>query len=273
MFELAIAENMSSLQSELYLLYLASAFYILFSIIIVLDNDKCKYYKLMIPLAILGLISHSISIGIHWVRVGHGPFINLYEILNSNVWSTFLGFTLFIILFRKYIYIVKTVLPVIIVLLLWLLSTQPTDTYLPPTYNTVWLYFHVVSGKIYFSLLLLSSGLSVYTLFKKSTDKIRQQNIILLAYKFLTIAFVFDLFMLFFGAIWAQDAWGRYWAWDPLETWAFLSCLSIAFALHVRIRNRQSVLFRVLILVSFLLAFLTFFGVPFISTAAHQGMV
>lgn len=264
---------MPSLQIELYLLYLASAFYTIFSIITIFDSDKCKYYKIIIVLAFLGLITHSISIGIHWSRVGHGPFINLYEILNSNVWSLFLGFTLFILFFRKKIYIAKIVLSVIGVLLLWLLDTKPTDTYLPPTYNTIWLYFHVVSGKIFFALLLLSTGLAAYSLFNRQKDSGRHQEIILLAYKFLAIAFVFDSFMLFFGAIWAQDAWGRYWSWDPLETWAFLSWLSIIFALHLQINTKKDALFCGLIIISFVLAFLTFFGVPFISTAAHKGMI
>ncbi len=264
---------MYSLQTELNFLYLASFFYAVFSVITILDSDKLRYYKLIIMLAFSGLIVHTISIAIHWSRVGHGPFIDLYEILNSNVWSTFLAFTLFIIFFKNKIAIGKIVLPVIAVLLLWLLNTPPSDTYLPPTYNTIWLYFHVVSGKLYFSLLLLASGLSVYSLINKKIDKKQQQNLIFMAYKFLTIAFVFDSFMLFFGAIWAQDAWGRYWSWDPLETWAFLSWLCIVFALHYQLRNNQGIIFRLLIIVSFLLAFLTFFGVPFISVAAHKGMI
>jgi ABC-type transport system involved in cytochrome c biogenesis permease subunit len=265
---------MLTLQTELYLLYLAGFFYALFSVVIIVDQYKQKYYKTTVFLAVLALLLHTASIGIRWARIGHGPFINLYEILTSNVWSLFLGFTLFIVFFRKYIAIARVVLPVIGVLLLWLLVTDPKDTHLPPTYNTIWLYFHVVSGKIFFSLLLLASGLAAYALLSSRRDKIhRQQPGIQLAHNFLAIAFVSDAFMLFFGAIWAQDAWGRYWAWDPLETWAFLTWLSIAFTLHVQVAYKKSKLFCWLILASFILAFLTFFGVPFISTAPHKGMI
>jgi hypothetical protein len=51
---------------------------------------------------------------------------------------------------------------------------------------------------------------------------------------------VFDTLMLIVGAVWAQDAWGRYWAWDPLETWAFASWLALAAALHARATLRPA---------------------------------
>ena len=95
-----------------------------------------------------------------------------------------------------------------------------------------------------------------------------------LAHRFAAYAFVFDTLMLIVGAAWAQDAWGRYWAWDPLETWAFLTWLALAAALHARATLRPApVRFGVHLAIVFALAFLTFFGVPFISTVPHQGAV
>ena len=76
------------------------------------------------------------------------------------------------------------------------------------------------------------------------------------------------------GAIWAQDAWGRYWAWDPLETWAFLTWLLVALSLHLRVTIRMSPnAYAYLVFAVFVVAFLTFFGVPFISQTPHQGAV
>jgi len=80
--------------------------------------------------------------------------------------------------------------------------------------------------------------------------------------------------MLIVGAVWAQDAWGRYWAWDPLETWAFLTWLVLAFSLHLRFTVKTTPRTgAILILGVFAVAFLTFFGVPFISKAPHKGAV
>ena len=88
------------------------------------------------------------------------------------------------------------------------------------------------------------------------------------------LGFVFETLMLIAGAIWAQDAWGRYWGWDPLETWAFLTWLALAFFIHLRVtfklRPRAGAY---AIITVFVLAFLTFFGVPFVSTAPHKGAV
>jgi len=79
--------------------------------------------------------------------------------------------------------------------------------------------------------------------------------------------------MLMFGAIWAQDAWGRYWAWDPLETWAFLTWMSVIFVLHWRLNYSRQAIYAALVVGCFTLAFLTFFGVPLLSTAPHKGMI
>ena len=80
--------------------------------------------------------------------------------------------------------------------------------------------------------------------------------------------------MLIAGAIWAQDAWGRYWAWDPLETWSFITWLLLALALHVRVTFKPTpVRTAWMVMVVFVMAFLTFFGVPFISESTHKGAV
>ncbi|MCU7863707.1 MAG: cytochrome c biogenesis protein CcsA, partial [Candidatus Thiodiazotropha sp. (ex Lucinoma borealis)] len=90
----------------------------------------------------------------------------------------------------------------------------------------------------------------------------------------LALAFLFHSVMLVTGAVWAQDAWGRYWDWDPLESLAFGTWLVMATGLHTRaafsVRPRTG---SALIVGAFMLAFFTFFGIPFISINPHQGAV
>jgi len=57
---------------------------------------------------------------------------------------------------------------------------------------------------------------------------------------FMALGIIFQTLMLISGAIWAQDAWGRYWAWDPLETWSFITWIMLAFALHWRLTMKSS---------------------------------
>jgi len=95
-----------------------------------------------------------------------------------------------------------------------------------------------------------------------------------LAWRFMLLAFVFHSLMLIAGAAWAQDAWGRYWAWDALETSSFLTWLALGMALHARFSYRIPMRAgAITIVVVFVLAFLTYFGAPFYSQAAHKGVV
>ena len=95
-----------------------------------------------------------------------------------------------------------------------------------------------------------------------------------LNYRFMALGLVFETLMLITGAIWAQQAWGRYWGWDPLETWSLITWLTLAFALHLRFAMKATPRTgAIMVVLVFVLAFFTFLGVPFISTAAHQGAV
>ena len=265
---------MEQIISEPLLLYIACFFYSIIFLIVYLPHFRHQD-NLIILVGSIGLAIHTISLVMRWQRVGHGPFINLYEILSSNVWSLMFCYLLFMAFARQYRAVGRFLVPVLAVLMAWLLLTTPTDTYLPPTYHTIWLYFHVFSGKFFLGFLLLAVALAFYGVVqqRRNTEELPAQAIQLLSYQFLAFAFCFESLMLFFGAIWAQDAWGRYWAWDPLETWAFLTWLSVLFVLHWRSKSTRYDIYAVMISGCFILAFLTFFGVPFISTAPHKGMI
>ena len=95
-----------------------------------------------------------------------------------------------------------------------------------------------------------------------------------MAWRLMMLALVFDSLMLIAGAVWAQDAWGRYWAWDALETSAFLTWLFLAIGLHVRLSYKVAPWVSGIIIIGiFIMAFSTYFGAPYISPAAHKGVV
>jgi ABC-type transport system involved in cytochrome c biogenesis permease subunit len=228
-----------------------------------------------------GLILHTASLALRWQAMGHGPFTTMYEILSSNVWSLTLVFAIVWARVREARAAALIVLPVILLLAAWLLAADAAPGHFPPTYFTVLLYVHALLGKVYLGLLLVAVGVSALVWLRRSRWGARRLAALPpdaaldeLAYRFAAFAFVFDTLMLTAGAVWAQDAWGRYWAWDPLETWAFLSWLALASALHARASLRVSARAHALLLAAaFALAFLTFFGVPFVSTSPHKGAV
>jgi ABC-type transport system involved in cytochrome c biogenesis permease subunit len=236
--------------------------------IVALALERCAE-RWILPLLALGLGLHGAALAARWVAVGHGPFITLFEILSSNVWSLTLVFTLAYWRVPAVRPAAAFVMPVLFILMGWLLVAHPGEGHFPPTYRTLWLYVHVGLGKVFLGAVLVAVGLSGLILARLAAQGLEE-----LAFRFMAIGFVFETLMLVSGAVWAQDAWGRYWAWDPLETWAFLTWLSLAAFLHARVAFRVGPrASAVMIIGVFVLAFLTFFGVPFISTAAHKGAV
>ena len=225
------------------------------------------------------LALQTFSIALRWDRLGHGPYVDLFEILSSNVWSLHLAVLLGCLALPVIRPSLATVLPILQVLTVWLVVTPIRDTEAPVTYATVWLPIHVALGKTFLGLIVMAVGLSAVVLLRKWT-RLRfaglpgEVTLEEIAYRFVLVAVIFETLMLIAGAIWAQDAWGRYWAWDPLETSAFVTWLAVIFYLHWRTRQRPNpVLASLMVIGVFLLAFSTFFGTPFISTAPHKGAI
>lgn len=270
------------MKHELLLLWIALLAYVVAgSIAIVAALLGKRPERTVLALILAGLALHSVSLGLRWVRVGHGPFLTMFEILASNVWSLLAVFAVAYWRIKALRPAAAIVMPILFLMMGWLLMTNPGEGHLPPTYHTIWLYVHVGFGKIFLGAVLVAVALAGVIILRwgelepKAFKRLPQNTQIdELAYRFLALGLVFESLMLVSGAIWAQDAWGRYWAWDPLETWALLTWLLLAFALHLRftLKPRPPVA-ATLVFAVFALAFLTFFGVPFLSTAAHQGAV
>lgn len=224
---------------------------------------------------------HGAALGLRWARLGHGPFITMHEVLSSNVWSLALVFVLAAWRYRALRSAAAAVMPVLFVMMAWMAVTDPAPGHQPATYRTVWLFVHVGLGKVFLGCVLVAVGLSVLILLRASRldlpglaalpDDTRLER---LAFRFMVVGFLFESLMLVAGAIWAQDAWGRYWAWDPLETWAFVTWVSLAGFIHARVTFPVAPAGAALMVLGvFALAFLTFFGVPFVSTAPHKGAI
>jgi len=224
---------------------------------------------------------HTLALALRWRTLGHGPFTTMHEILSSNLWSLALVLAIAAYGLREVRAALWTAAPVLAVLGLWLLLADARPGHFPPTYATPLLYLHTLVGKLFLGLLLVAVALGALPWVRRSTWGLRHtagwpddRRFDELAHRFAAFAFIFETLMLIVGAIWAQDAWGRYWAWDPLESWAFVTWLALAATLHARATLRPAPATHGLWLAGvFAIAFLTFFGVPFISVAPHKGAV
>jgi ABC-type transport system involved in cytochrome c biogenesis permease subunit len=240
--------------------------------------------KVDVPVALatcLAVIACLMAIALRWQQTGDGPFLTLYEVLLSNLFS--LGFIYAVVHFTvpRARPASLLVLPVLVVLGFWTLDSDPAPLELPATYDTALLWIHVGVGKVFLGMNMVAVGLAalVFMHHFKSNSVIARavaQDDALddLAWRFMAVAFVFHSLMLIAGAVWAQDAWGRFWAWDSLETWAFITWLVMALSLHARVTWKIPRWAGSLMIFSvFVLAFLTFFGVPFTSVGPHKGIL
>lgn len=91
----------------------------------------------LLGLIALALSLHTGSIALRWLRLGHGPYVDLFEILSSNVWSPHLALLLLALAFRSLRAALPTALAVLSVLVAWLALTEARDTLPPVTYQTI----------------------------------------------------------------------------------------------------------------------------------------
>jgi len=237
--------------------------------------------QLVLLLIVTGVLLLMMALTTRWLRIGHGPFVNLFELLISQLFSLGLVFSLAYWRVPVMRHSAVVALPMIMVLGLWVLTVTPTDSVFPPTYHNNWLWAHVGLGKFFLSFCLVGSGLAGVILLRSwsstaSWFKSMPNNETLdqLAWRFMLIAFIFDTLMLIAGAVWAQDAWGRFWQWDALETSAFLNWLALGAGLHARLTYNVPIRVSAMLIIGiFIFAFFTYFGTPFYSEAAHKGVI
>ena len=136
-----------------------------------------------------------------------------------------------------------------------------------PILRSSWLVLHVAFAFIGLSLFAVGMIAGVVGLIRsdpKKTDTVRDRAVVL--------GFVFYATGgLVFGAIWAEAAWGRFWGWDPKETWALITVVVYAVYLHVRyLRSSTQRTARVLAVVAWAVAIFTFFGVNYLFSGLHS---
>lgn len=224
---------------------------------------------------------HTFALVARWVRLGHLPVGNGFEMLSANIWGLMLAAWIAYLALPKLRVFAALTLPVVMLLMAWMLLIPKAESTLPPSYDTAWLFIHIGFIKLFLgsafvalglsaALLLRSGGLPFHPL-RRLPEDIRLDE---LSFRFMALALIFDSLGITAGAIWAMDAWGRYWSWDTLEVWSLITWLSIGASLHLRASFRTRPTTNAwMVLGVFIVAFFTFFGIPFVSTALHKGAI
>ena len=267
---------------ELQILWVALVTYVLAgSLSIIGFVMQRKPERAILALLVLGVVLHTTAIALRWERMGHGPYITMFEALSSGIWNLLLIYTLVYWRIPAIRATAAIITPILFLMMGWMMMFTPSEVgHKPQVYHTIWLYIHIGFAKIFISTVFIAVGISGIILSRRTeygamrfAHLPNDSRLDDLSFRFMAVAMIFQTLMLITGAIWAQDAWGRYWDWDPLETWAFITWLFVIFSLHLRHTYKTKPHTGALLVIGvFIMAFLVFFGVPFVSTDFHQGV-
>ncbi len=243
---------MTGFALEVTLHWLATGLYIVATLLLaagaVFGKDRARRLCRLVYLA--GLMPHTAALALRWVESGHGPYILRYEVLSANAYLAVVG--LLLLLWRRPAWSALGLFaaPVAIVAIAVGLFSNPQMRELPPTFRSVWLIFHISFAKVSAVSFLLSMASSAVLLLRQRPQPSAWMErapagpvLDALVVRFAGFGLIFWTVTIAAGSVWANQSWGRYWGWDAIETWSFVSWLIYGAFLHARLffRTRPSV--------------------------------
>ncbi len=225
-----------------------------------------------------GLAANTGAVAARWVLSGHLPVGDGYELNLSGSWVAMVVVVGVVLLAPRLRPLMVGAMPPVI-LALGIGITSPTAIGpLSAAYDSGWLAVHVVFAFLSFGCFVLAFSAGAIYLSESwgATVRVRAglpegDALEDLSYRMVVAGFIFEAVMIASGAIWANDLWGSYWSWDPVEVWSLISFLVYALYLHLRTfagwRGRRSAAVAVLGLV---FVFLSFWGVQWLVPTVHD---
>lgn len=229
------------------LFWSAATAYALSSILFFLASafGKDKVGSVAFALAGAGTLPHAASLVLRWVEVGHGPYSSRYEVLSSNALLLVLVYILAGFVWRGLRALGVFALPVAFLGMGWAVSSFGAKAEMPIIFKSYWLYLHVLFAKFFGATVLLAAACaSAYLLKARRRERLPRlpapERLNLYSHQFLLVSFLCLGVMIVAGSLWAHQSWGRYWAWDPIETSSLVTWIVFGVILHFRVLHRWS---------------------------------
>ena len=208
-----------------------------------IDNIASSFTFVAVLFGFIGLLVRWYESYLLGLDIGHIPISNLYEVFVLFCLITSLLYLFYEERFntKKLGAFVLIVINAAVGFILWYTFDRHADGVQPlvPALQSYWMKIHVPANFIGYGSFSLAAMVSVAYLFsgKKILTSYLPKLAVLddLIYKSIAIGFIFFTIATILGAIWAAEAWGGYWSWDPKETWALIVWLNYAAWLHYRI--------------------------------------
>ena len=252
---------------------LSSLVYIFY---ISLRREKLRLIALALQL--LGFALHSAIIVLGGIAVRRIPLVYSYEFASAFAWGVCL-IGIAIALKYEFNALGSFTMPAVTLLMLYASLQSRSVKSLMPALNSNWLVYHVSTVIVAYSAFCAAFILSLIFLLRDRLQKggfwdkhlPDKQKLDLLSYRAARLGLVFLTVTIILGALWAEQAWGNYWTWDPKETWSLITWLIYAMYLHLRmvkgLRGKTAAIFAV---VGFICVLFTYVGVNTLLPGLHS---
>ncbi|HHV34185.1 MAG TPA: cytochrome c biogenesis protein CcsA [Syntrophomonadaceae bacterium] len=232
-------------------------------------TEKRKLLHTARTMAVTGCILNLLAIIVRTIIAGRLPLANGCEFM---LWFTWITVLLYLIYETKsqvkdaggVVMLIVAVLSIIVAVLMR--GQFGVATPLMPALKSPWLTVHVITAAAAYAGFALAAGLAVMQLIK-ADKRVSEESV----YRVVAGGFVMLSLTIVLGAIWAEQAWGSYWTWDPKETWALVTWLIYALYLHLQRRLKwKGKTASIMVVAGFILVLFTFFGVNYLLPGLHS---
>jgi len=254
---------------------------IIFVVMQIFKNKKWlkSVIKFLIFVTLCFFLLHTFGLAARWYISGYAPWSNAYESIIFVAWATML----FGLSMGRKSALTITATTFITAVTLFFASQSwldPEIANLQPVLNSWWLKVHVSIivgsyGPFSLGLILGIFTLVIMTFTNEKNKKKMDLNIkelTIINEMVITVGLIMLTIGTFLGGMWANESWGRYWGWDPKETWALISIMVYAFVLHMRLipglRGRYT--FNLWSIIAYASIMMTYFGVNFYLSGLHS---
>ncbi|MFW5823074.1 MAG: c-type cytochrome biogenesis protein CcsB [Tangfeifania sp.] len=280
--EMEILYNKINPFERIFPYYLLFGFLLLFVLFVNIFRLKPlpKWLKFTFSgLIVLLFLIHTVGLIVRWYISGHAPWSNGYESVVYVAWVAMLAGLIF---GRKYPLVIGTAaflsgISLFVAHLSWM---NPEITPLVPVLKSYWLIIHVSVITASYGFLGLSAFLGIMVLILMVLRTSRNQRKVNIFINQLTtineMSATAGLYFLtigtFLGGVWANESWGRYWGWDPKETWSLITIVVYSFIVHMRlIPSLRGVFnYNMASVIGFASVLMTYFGVNYYLSGLHS---
>ncbi|MBP6611025.1 MAG: cytochrome c biogenesis protein CcsA [Paludibacter sp.] len=247
-------------------LYFALPAIVMWVIAIVLILMK-KSNRLFEAFALVGTLAFVSFVVLYWVSIERPPMRTMGE---TRLWFSLFIASIGYVTYRlwRYEYIFAFYLMLAIVFTcINIFKPEIHSKTLMPALQSVWFIPHVTAYMLSYAMLGAATIMGIQLLIKKDLSN---QQMLLSMDKLVYIGFGLIVLGMLMGAVWAKEAWGHYWSWDPKETWAFITVTAYLMFIHLRLQQNKTRASIWVLLLAFVLLMITWKGVNYLPSAKNS---